>query len=72
MTAYLIAFAILVLACLWFFWPRADALEPTAGRRINDDIDRAALEEAEREVQQAGDEDSVRDWGPGTPQPPLG
>lgn len=74
MLPYLVIFALLVLACLWFFWPRADAAEPTAGRRVNDDIDRATLEEAEHEVRQAGDEDSVRDWGPGGPgvqKPPI-
>jgi len=55
----------------WFFLPRReDPAEPTARRRADDDIDYAELEEAEREVQEAGGEDSVRDWGPGTGKPP--
>jgi len=69
--SYRVLFALLVLACLWFFWPRADAAEPTAGRRVDDHIDRAELEEAEREVREADDEEGVRDWGPGVQKPPL-
>jgi hypothetical protein len=35
-------------------------------------IDRAELEAAERDVQEAAREDEVRDWGPGAgkPRPP--
>jgi len=59
------------LALGWFFLPRrGDPAEPTARRRADGDIDYAELEEAEREVQEASDEDSVRDWGPGTGKPP--
>jgi hypothetical protein len=66
------AVAILLLILGWFlFGGRGDAPEPTAGRRANDHIDRAELEQAERDVQDADDEDSVRDWGPGaSPRPP--
>ena len=59
------------LALGWFFLPRREGPpEPTARRRPDGDIDYAELEEAEREVQEASDEDSVRDWGPGTGKPP--
>jgi hypothetical protein len=56
----------------WFFWPRRDAPPSPASRSGRDDIDRRELEEAEREVQEAPDADSVRDWGPGVQKPPLG
>jgi hypothetical protein len=58
-----------VLALLaWLLWPSA-----APGRRPapRDDIDRAELEQAEREVQEAPDQDSVRDWGPGASKPPI-
>ncbi len=71
MTTYLVAFALLVLTCLWFFWPRDEAAEPTVTRRPGDSIDHAELEQAEFEVGQAADEDGVRDWGPGAVRPPL-
>jgi hypothetical protein len=53
----------------WFFWP-SDA--PTVPRTpaARDDVDQAELAEAEREVQEAPDENSVRDWGPGVQKPP--
>lgn len=73
MLTYLIILGLLVLALLWFLLGgRDDAHEPTARRRVGDDVDRAELEQAERDVQEAPDEDSVRDWGPGTgkPRPP--
>jgi hypothetical protein len=57
----------------WFlFGGRGDAPEPTIHRDPTDDIDRAELEQAERDVRDADDEDSVRDWGPGAgkPRPP--
>ena len=46
--------------------------EPTIHRRPDDDVDRAELERAERDVREAPSEDEVRDWGPGTgdPRPP--
>jgi len=70
---YLIMLGLLVLALAWFLLGgRDDAHEPTINRRVGDDVDRTELEQAEREVQEAPDEDSVRDWGPGasTPRPP--
>jgi len=51
-----------------FFFGRGSS-EPTRRPRDPDDIDHAELEQAEREVQDADDEDSVRDWGPGTTKP---
>ena len=73
MVPFLIAFSLLLLALAWLFLGgRSHSHEPTAHRRVNDDTDRSELEEAEREVQDAADEDSVRDWGPraGKPRPP--
>jgi beta-lactam-binding protein with PASTA domain len=55
--------AVLLIALAWFFWP--------AKARHGPDVDNAELEEAEREVQEASNEESVRDWGPGTGQKPL-
>jgi len=42
-------------------------------RRPNPDVEQDELDEAEREVREAPDADSVRDWGPGTakPRPPT-
>ena len=60
----------MLLILAWFlFGGRGDAPEPTAHRHPSDDIDRAELEQAEREVRDADDEDSVRDWGPGSGKP---
>jgi hypothetical protein len=72
-TATLIAFGVLILVFLWFILGgRRNSHEPTIHRRVNDDIDRSELERAERDVQDASDEQSVRDWGPGAsrPRPP--
>ena len=63
----------LLLLLAWFlFSGPGDSHEPTAHRRVNDPIDRDELERAERDVREADDEDSVRDWGPGStkPRPP--
>jgi hypothetical protein len=57
-----------VLALLvWFFWPSSDTRTPAT--RV--DVDARELEQAEREVQEAPDQDSVRDWGPGASKPPI-
>jgi hypothetical protein len=68
----------LLLLLAWFFWP-SDS--PTRGRppRLprpprpvsRPGVDERELEEAEREVQEAPDEETVRDWGPGVQKPPL-
>ncbi len=67
-----IAGLIALLALLaWFFWPSdAPAGQRTPAPRTG--VDQTELEEAEREVQEAPDEDRVREWGPGVQQPPLG
>jgi hypothetical protein len=70
--AYLLIFALLVAALAWFFFGGwGDAPEPTARRRVTCDVDYAELEQAEREARDADGPDDVRDWGPGTPRPPL-
>ena len=73
MAYVLIAVAVLLLSLAWFlFSGRDDAPEPTTHRMVNEEIDHTELEQAERDVRDADDEDSVRDWGPGTgrPRPP--
>lgn len=72
MAYVLIAVAILLLILGWFFFGARDATrEPTAHRKVNEAIDYTELEQAERDVRDADDEDSVRDWGPGAgPRPP--
>lgn len=75
MTAALIVFVAVLLILAWLMWGgRDNTAEPTANRRADatDDVDRAELDRAEQDVQQAPDEDSVRDWGPGAarPKPP--
>ena len=73
MAYVLIAVAVLLLLLGWFvFSGRGGAPEPTAHRTVREAIDYAELEQAERDVRNADDEDSVRDWGPGTgtPRPP--
>jgi len=60
--------AALLTLLAWFFWPTAD-VSPAARRTEVDD--QAELEQAEREVQEAPDEETVRDWGPGVQRPPI-
>jgi hypothetical protein len=65
-------FAALGLALAWFlFSGRDSAPEPTARRRVNEEIDYTELEQAERDVRAADDADGVRDWGPGATPPPV-
>jgi beta-lactam-binding protein with PASTA domain len=59
--------AALLALLAWFFWPSADTRTPATRA----DVDSRELEEAEREVQEAPDEHSVRDWGPGVSKPPI-
>ena len=73
MTYGLIALFLLLGVFGWLVFGSRDARhEPTLHRRVNEDIDYTELEQAERDVQEAEDEDSVRDWGPGAgkPRPP--
>lgn len=70
MASVLVAIAVLLVLLGWFlFGGRGRAPEPTAHRRVNETIDYTELEQAERDVREASDEDSVRDWGPGAGQP---
>ncbi len=65
----LVAGVVVLLIILgWFFWPSKDA---APARHERPDVDESELEAAERDVQEAADEESVRDWGPGTGQKPL-
>lgn len=59
----------LLIALAWFFWPSRSA--PGAVRKERPDVDEIELERAEREVQEAANDETVRDWGPGTGQQPL-
>lgn len=60
--------AVLVIGLAWFLWPSKDS--PPA-RRERPDVDEEELEAAERDVQEAPDQENVRDWGPGSGQKPL-
>jgi beta-lactam-binding protein with PASTA domain len=60
--------AVLLIVLAWFLWPTKDVTPP---RRERPDVDAAELEAAERDVQEAADDESVRDWGPGSGQKPL-
>ncbi len=66
----LIIVAILLAALAWFFWPSGAGLGRVASRD-RPGVDAAELEAAERDVQEAPDAETVRDWGPGTGQKPL-
>jgi len=61
--------AVLLLALAWFFWPSKSAAGVVRKERA--DVDEIELERAEREVQEAANDESVRDWGPGAGQKPL-
>ena len=67
MVGVIAVLAALLALLAWFFWPTADTRTPAT----RPGVDAAELEEAEREVQEAPDEHSVRDWGPGVQKPPL-
>ena len=54
---------VLLIVLGWFFWPGKRPPRPHG--------DNPELDAAERDVREAADEDSVRDWGPGTGQKPL-
>ena len=54
---------VLLLLLAWFFWPSRGSPRSPA--------DNPELDAAERDVQEAPDEQTVRDWGPGTGQKPL-
>ncbi len=73
MIALVAGIAVLLTLLGWFLLSgRGATPEPTAHRRVDESIDYTELEQAEREVRDADDEDGVRDWGPGAgrPRPP--
>jgi len=59
---------VLLIVLAWFLWPGKRGPAPM---RERPDVDERELEEAEREVREAPDEEHIRDWGPGTGQKPL-
>ncbi|HET9386923.1 MAG TPA: hypothetical protein VFO67_17450 [Gemmatimonadales bacterium] len=65
----LVVIAALLVALAWFFWPSRSGAGVV--RKERPDVDEIELERAEREVQEAPNEETVRDWGPGTGQKPL-
>ena len=60
--------AVVLIVLAWFLWPAKDTAPASRDRP---DVDEAELGAAERDVQEAADEETVRDWGPGTGQKPL-
>jgi beta-lactam-binding protein with PASTA domain len=60
---------VLLLLLAWFFWPSKSV--PGVMRKERPDVDEIELERAEREVQEAPNDETVRDWGPGVGQKPL-
>ena len=64
-----VVIAVLLALLAWFFWPSKSASGVI--RKERPDVDEIELERAEREVQEAANEENVRDWGPGTGQKPL-
>ena len=66
--AVIAVIVVLLIVLGWFLWP-SNAARPA--RRERPEIDEAELEAAERDVQEAADAESVRDWGPGSGQKPL-
>ena len=71
MVGVIAALAALLALLAWFFWPSADASTSRRTPAPRAGVDEAELQEAEREVQEAPDEHSVRDWGPGVQKPPI-
>jgi hypothetical protein len=65
----LIIVGIVLAALAWFVWPARAPARPA--RRARPGVDEAELEAAERDVQEAPNAETVRDWGPGTGQKPL-
>jgi len=65
----IVVIAVLLVALAWFFWPSRSVAGVV--RKQRPDVDEIELERAERDVQEAANEDTVRDWGPGIGQKPL-
>jgi hypothetical protein len=64
MAAALIVVALVLAALGWLIFGGGD--DPDTTR--DPDVDREELAEAEAEVRDAPDPESVRDWGPGVPK----
>ena len=64
-----VGIAVLLMLLAWFFWPSRSV--PGVVRKERPDVDELELERAERDVREASNEETVRDWGPGTGQKPL-
>jgi hypothetical protein len=67
MAAALIVVVLVLAALAWLIFGGGD--DPDTGTN-NPDIDRDELAQAESEVRDAPDPESVRDWGPGVPKDP--
>jgi len=68
MVGVIAALAGLLALLAWFFWPSGDVRPPARRTGVDDERE---LEQAEREVQEAPDQETVRDWGPGVQKPPI-
>ena len=66
-----VALAAVLALLAWFVWPSKDAGSSRSAASRAGVEDEAELEQAEREVQEAPDEETVRDWGPGASKPPI-
>ena len=67
MAAAIIVVLLILAALGWLIFGGGD--DPDTGAS-HPDIDREELAEAESEVRDAPDPESVRDWGPGVPKDP--
>jgi beta-lactam-binding protein with PASTA domain len=67
--AVAVVVAVMLIALAWFFWPSRSV--GGVIRKGRPEVDELELERAEHEVQEASDEENIRDWGPGTGQKPL-
>jgi len=63
-----VALAAVLALLAWFLWPSTDPRPPV---RRTEGFLHFELEQAEREVQEAPDAETVRDWGPGASKPPI-
>jgi hypothetical protein len=66
MTGAVIVAGVLLLLLAWFFWPSTEEGRRDIDPNRRPGVDQAELDAAEREVQEAPDEEGVRDWGPGS------
>jgi hypothetical protein len=71
MVGVIAALATLLVLLAWLLWPSDSSpgqRTPAPRAGVEDEVE---LEQAERDVQEAPDEDTVRDWGPGVQKPPI-